>query len=561
MRTSAFWFGSKKCPLFGYLHVPLSRNVRGVVVLVPPLGREQVVTAPTYRYLAELLVDLNYAVLRFDLAGTGNSSDVSAAAGLVPAWLNSVTEAIGFARGLTILGRVTVIAMRASALLLSAVGVASLTLGDAVVLWDPVKSGRSFLREQTALRSIALGHERESGYSFEGLGYRYDEVTAGQIASLRYDGGQFDSRVRAIVLIRHGEGLSNSLLSCFAADALATQYVGGQVELLASDALNAQVPSETCTFLAAWLAIGSDDTSALVDCDARRAVELSVHVTERVVWVEPAGLFGVLTEPISAATATKILFVNTSVESHVGTGRIWVDLARAWAARGLASVRLDLSGLSESPGRPGQKAGVVYAAEAVEDIQAMAAQVNPLNPSDVILVGHCSGAFASAEAGLALHCRAMILVNLIPASVVELLPEFAVGRTMIDNVVSRGSVSRRLVRPLRGLVRTALGKRLMPHIPRQAWMLADTLRLVRSPMKTLNAALRQGTQVLLVVGSEDAPYWEVPAWWTLQKRSREGGLVYHRISNLDHGMLRNEARAELHALIFGSVEKMLRLPG
>jgi alpha-beta hydrolase superfamily lysophospholipase len=65
-------------------------------------------------------------------------------------------------------------------------------------------------------------------------------------------------------------------------------------------------------------------------------------------------LFGVLSEPEAARPgAPALLFANTGIHHHVGPYRIWVELARALAARGFSALRFDLSGLGDSGARPG----------------------------------------------------------------------------------------------------------------------------------------------------------------------------------------------------------------
>src|ERR1039458_3363857 len=50
------------------------------------------------------------------------------------------------------------------------------------------------------------------------------------------------------------------------------------------------------------------------------------------------------------------------------SARLWVEMARSWAAQGVRVLRLDLGGLGDSPTRPGRQQDEVYPVEAIEDI-------------------------------------------------------------------------------------------------------------------------------------------------------------------------------------------------
>ena len=45
-----------------------------------------------------------------------------------------------------------------------------------------------------------------------------------------------------------------------------------------------------------------------------------------------------------------MLFVNAGPQRRTGPNRMWVEAARRWAAAGVPSLRIDLSGIGDSPG-------------------------------------------------------------------------------------------------------------------------------------------------------------------------------------------------------------------
>jgi hypothetical protein len=74
-------------------------------------------------------------------------------------------------------------------------------------------------------------------------------------------------------------------------------------------------------------------------------------VREQVVAFGPGGrLTGVLTEPGggTARSSSFVLSSNVGINHHVGINRIFVDLSRALARKGVASLRFDQGGLGDS---------------------------------------------------------------------------------------------------------------------------------------------------------------------------------------------------------------------
>ncbi len=142
--ATPIWFGAHDRPLFGMLHLPEGNVARAGVVLCPPLGREDLAVHSAYRALAERLAAERIAVLRFDYDGTGDSAGSQSDPARVAAWSRSTATAMDLVRatGAPVVGAV---GMRMGATL-AAIEAARAPM-DALVLWDPCRTGRSFLRE------------------------------------------------------------------------------------------------------------------------------------------------------------------------------------------------------------------------------------------------------------------------------------------------------------------------------------------------------------------------------------------------------------------------------
>jgi len=161
MSRRAIWFGSEERPLFGWLHTPAGARALGGVVVCPTLGVEAMSAHRAMRELAYGLEQAGYLVLRFDYEGTGDSAGEETDEGLVAAWESSIEAAIALVRQ-TGAERVGLVGFRIGGTL--AGSVLQRTAGvDALVLWDPSASGRSFIREQQALKAMSIGDTSTEG--------------------------------------------------------------------------------------------------------------------------------------------------------------------------------------------------------------------------------------------------------------------------------------------------------------------------------------------------------------------------------------------------------------
>jgi pimeloyl-ACP methyl ester carboxylesterase len=192
------------------------------------------------------------------------------------------------------------------------------------------------------------------------------------------------------------------------------QEATGQDRLL--DSRLQDPPLETIGRLAMWLSDTLDAPPASVIPAISGAAEVArtpggKPVLERTVRLGPVALFGIITEGESSPEAPTVVLVNEGNTHHIGQARIWVDLARQLGAAGLRVLRFDLSGNGDSGVRPGQEAHVVRAPEATDDVLEAMRAVSPEDPSDVVLVGFCSGAYQVLETALRTPPRGICIVN------------------------------------------------------------------------------------------------------------------------------------------------------
>ncbi len=113
--------------------------------------------------------------------------------------------------------------------------------------------------------------------------------------------------------------------------------------------------------------------------------------------VDVNGLFGILTEPLvpSSQTGTAVLLLNIGANYHIGSNRMYVRMARAWAAQGFQVLRMDFSGMGDSPVALGAKENDVYATRFMAEARAGIDFAQAQGATRFVLVGLCSGAYVA----------------------------------------------------------------------------------------------------------------------------------------------------------------------
>jgi alpha-beta hydrolase superfamily lysophospholipase len=549
--------------LFGWLHSPLSGQARGGVVLSPTLGIEAVSARYAYRCLADRLADAGFVALRFDYDGTGDSAGEDDEPGRVDAWLRSVRVATELVQGLG-LGRVGVVGMRMGATLVAEIfGSGSASIND-LVLWDPCASGRTFLREQGALWTFALGSEAAGDGSIETPGLVYDKTTVADLSALAVATGDGPMADRVLVLMRSGRTGDRRMNERLAMVHAERRDIEGQAELVDAQPDEAKVPEVTIAAIVEWLTTGADGGPHVpFDPDVVGRAHATIVVgpdgatiEERAVSLGPLGLFGIVTTrggtegvagdgppPLAtAAGSPTFFFFNAGVIDHVGPARLWVRLSRQWAQRGLRSVRCDISGLGESPVHAGQASQEVFPSEGLDDVSDVLRAMLPEDPSNAVLLGLCSGAYYAVDAAVEHNVRGVCAVNPILTFNVPAADPDEASASPAGTLERRREVKGGMKRWVHSMPAYDLINRVVQRLPGAAWWIINRVAVETPPARRLAQVVHAGVNVLVIAGTDEARWLRGGEGATLRKLDATGRFRMEVIPGLEHTLFERRTR-------------------
>jgi len=422
LRRDAFYLESSGGTMFCWLHQAFDGTNQGDsaraeqgVVICPPIGFEQLHAHRGLRRLADQLARSGLSTLRLDWHGTGDSPGDDTLVNCSTAWKSNVRDAVRWMKDHLGCTSVSVIGLRLGATL------AALSLDEDeienMVLWAPVVTGRSFVREMTVIdkMSDAPLAETESTSDIEAAGFRLTSETASDLTGLSLMQSHPHCR-RVLIAGRDDAPTDSRIASHLAACGIATdeRTLSGLVEMLREPHLG-QVPEETLREIVDWLvehthaphSANSQDAasprtiSAPTEVTFRSAGNGSTAIRETAIVVSTSpDLFGILSEPVQPTRnrLPTIVLLNAGAAYRIGPGRMNVEMARRFAGAGFRTLRLDLCGLGDSVTIDTADENDSYTPTAFRDIglalQSLRAR---FGPQRFVLMGLCSGAYAAFQ--------------------------------------------------------------------------------------------------------------------------------------------------------------------
>jgi alpha-beta hydrolase superfamily lysophospholipase len=409
--------------IFAILDAPPQGSPLGSAVLVcPPWGWDQVASYRSRKRWAERLAAAGHPTLRFDRPANGNSAGAPEDEDLVESWLAAIAGAAGWLRETTGAPRVAALGLGLGGLV-AREAIARGAPIEELVLWAAPPTGKAFVRETRAFSRLQAWHgdsgdqdgEAElSDGALEAGGFVLGADTIAALRALPLEGSTLVPLRRALLLDRDGVAVDTVVREDLeAAGAEVTTAPGAGWGVMVSHPERSRLPKAAADLVEDWLAAGEGPGTAAPftanppPARAEDSLELWVgdaRVREKP-WSlqQPFGrLFGISAEPAAEPVPDFCaVFLNAGAVRHIGPNRMWVEMARRWAARGVRSLRVDLEGIGEADGDETRYIDVseFYVPEFDGQVEAIFDSLQEQGIArHFLLVGLCAGGYWSFRA-------------------------------------------------------------------------------------------------------------------------------------------------------------------
>ncbi len=359
------------------------------VLMCPPFGWDDTCSYRSRRAWAESLAAQGFPVLRLDLPGTGDSTGSARDRARVAASVAALTVAGAWLRAATGCTRVAAVGIGLGGLYACAAASGGATFDD-LVLWAVPARGRAVVRELRAFARLGAGSTMPDG-AVAANGYLLSAETVADLDALDLTALGPPKIARALLLDRDGLPVDEALCEALAGAAVTVAPGPGYAALMARPQ-ESLPPYDVMARVAAWLGVAAGPGAAppLVATVGKVALDGGYErmLTSTAILAEPAGAHAGLTA----------VLLNAGAIRRTGPNRMWVEIARRWAARGVPTVRVDLHSIGDAPGEDcwtgadGQFYEESYRAEITALLDTVVAQGLPAR---FVLIGLCSGAYWS----------------------------------------------------------------------------------------------------------------------------------------------------------------------
>lgn len=546
-QTFETWFGPDQFPLFGSVHIPTGARARGGIIICPPLAKEHIATYRGIRQLAEQLADAGFMVLRFEYLGQGDSSGDQNDPAAVHRWIDSVAHAVEYVResGATEVG---LIGLRAGSLI-AANAMQRLGSLRAFVLWDPVPTGRAYVREQTSFYQMSLGEDASDESTVSFIGGTFAASAIAQLGKLKIDPTAFEEPCAALLVQRREQAGSerlNKLAEALNAD---VQTVDHQDAFVTPSSFVMSVPTKAIRDITDWVSHEFPAESVTVAARTRSVAKVSqapdgTPVYESIERRGAGDLFTIVTTPFSENITGTVVWHSTASEHRVGPSRLWVEQSREFARYGIRSVRFDRRGTGDS--------GIVADNESTPAIEA-SARIDALDLVDALAIpsqdrlhiGLCSGAWLGAYAADQRGAAAVVLINNVNWSLQNL--RIPIKKAHIDALGSKW------IDKLAGGLRAVrnFGRRLQSVLPYTAWLALSNAGHFNAPESLLTQLGKKNVHATVMLSPEDLAWFNANRGNTSVERMRSAGIEpdVRTYSFGDHTLyeyrIRNAVRREI----------------
>ena len=390
---------------FGWFHGPEDGKAGATaVVICSGIGRDSSTGHRSTRFLADKLAGAGYPTLRFSYPGTGDSRDLDGE-DRWSAWTHSVHAAIDAVRSISQARHIILLGIRFGGALAGCVA----SERDEViglVLLEPVLRGSSYvlqLRLQAGSPGIVPIPEHEE-VRLHGLRLSPDSLATIARVDLR----SMILRPFCRVLL-FSDSVGPVLISCKSNWKSQGVHVAHEssvgMEAFFRPTNLADEPFPDVGRVLAWL--GPTVPSPAAERASPHIGEASLAhpgcVETPHIFGAQGHLFGMLCRPDRMTVPARIVIIgNSGGDPHDGFARFGVEFARALAAQGIASFRMDFAGLGDSVNSPEDRDGLTHTfkIDRRSDMSAAIDLVQGMGFGIVALQGLCSGAYHALQAAV-----------------------------------------------------------------------------------------------------------------------------------------------------------------
>lgn len=544
---------------FGWFHH--ASSTRGVVIC-PAFGIEELCTHRFMRHLADQLSEAGLPTVRIDYHGTGNSLGDDLEPQRLDAWLQSIRDAVAWLRNEVGVTEVVLVGFRLGSLLAAE---AARQLGDihTLVMLAPVVSGKAYLREMRALgmliaqtARVVTPAEVEPFDGIEAAGFLTTSATTSALQKL--DLMTVAPPAPRVLLMGKPDAPVDAKLGThwlMQGATVSVQVLQGFAEMEWNSTF-AELPPDVFLPAVEWLLQSAPAAGALTPVLPEARLEYA-HWQEMPVHFGPqAGLFGVYCRPAPYIPAEDplpaIVFINHGANHHIGWARMFVHFARAFAAQGIATLRIDISGLGDSPAHADRNENELYGRYLQHDVRGAVDWLQGRGHRLITLVGHCTGAHLGFYSAL----RDPRVANLVMLNLQRFFWER--GKTLQDARKQAGFRStdwywsslrhpatwKRLLtgdintRAIASKIAQRLGNRLLVTLTTVFGPLVGHETLSRKVIRWLRELRDRDTHVLMVYCAEDGGLEEVATHLGpgARKARRLGNVEFHLMDGADHNI-------------------------
>jgi alpha-beta hydrolase superfamily lysophospholipase len=581
------YFGPAERQRFGLYHPAAGNAARALgVVLCNPVGDDLIRAHRTLRHMAEDLAAVGLPVLRFDFDGTGDSAGDERDPGRVAAWREDVRLAVSEIKQRAGVDRIALVGLKLGGTLAAAAAeaMAQTTAAiDALVLWGAQETGSAFVSEMTKAHQM---HTRLEPQSFSGgppstegdeaLGFLLTPEVVKDLAALNLQTlGKAPARRALVVDVGNMASASAVATRLTALGSVVTsRHMPGQ-KFLITRPQDSEVPQAVIETIRGWLLEDAPPLARTPAAAATTRPPSTGYGTLEEAAVFFGGerrLFGILTSPPAEARRPDlpaIVILNAGSIHRIGAHRLHVPLARSWAELGFQVLRIDLSGIGDSPAAAGCPENLTYPRDGESDVQAAMDFLSETTGAQrFILAGHCSGGDITFQLGFKHHAVAgavMINPRTFCVNDLNMVDSYEQARTFQGSLLQGGALKRllqgdaevaRAVRIVAPKVKDQVVSRAKHAVSSLLGVGRDDSAAVEAPRENdvprcLRLMAERGVDTFLIVSERDPGVYYVDSKYGPEMRALVGLPGYTRVDvkGTDHTFTARWAQDKVTATI------------